>query len=218
VKSRKTKHSTKTNWSMHAYYLDACNCDWGCPCQFNANPTHGNCEGASGIHIIDGIYAKDIKLDGFNMAFVGSWPGPIHEGHGKACYYIDSRCDDRQFEALSNIITGRVGDGGPFSLYASIIEKFEEPKRARIRFQARGIRSNMTVRAGQDDLIEASLEPITNPVTGKSHRAIIELPEGVEATRMDQASTKGLIVTGGLLNFRYEGTYGSFSENYWKSS
>jgi hypothetical protein len=76
----------------------------------------------------------------------------------------------------------------------------------------------MTVRAGQDDLIEASLEPITNPVTGKSHRAIIELPEGVEATRMDQASTKGLNVTSGLLNFRYEGTYGSFSENYWKSS
>ncbi|MDQ3970872.1 MAG: DUF1326 domain-containing protein, partial [Thermoproteota archaeon] len=29
---------------MHAYFLDACNCDWGCPCQFNANPTHGNCE------------------------------------------------------------------------------------------------------------------------------------------------------------------------------
>jgi hypothetical protein len=33
---------------MHIF-LDACNCDWGCPCQFNAKPTHGNCEGVGWI-------------------------------------------------------------------------------------------------------------------------------------------------------------------------
>jgi hypothetical protein len=25
------------------------------------------------------------------MALIVSWPGPIHEGHGKASYYIDNR-------------------------------------------------------------------------------------------------------------------------------
>ena len=64
--------------------------------------------------------------------------------------------------------------------------------------------------------IDAWLEPIRNPVTGKVHRAIIELPEGVESNRMDQASAKKLLVNDSLLNFRYEGTYGSFSENVWK--
>ena len=54
------------------------------------------------------------------MAFIGSWPGPIHEGHGKASYYIDHRADDRQFDALSKIITGEAGSGGQFALYASI--------------------------------------------------------------------------------------------------
>ena len=92
---------------------------FGGPCQFNAKPTHGYCDGVSGIHIIDGSYGNDIKLDGFNTALIGSWPGPVHEGRGKASYYIYDRCNDRQFEALSQIITGRAGSGGPFLVYAS---------------------------------------------------------------------------------------------------
>ena len=74
---------TKSKWKMHAYFLDACHCNWGCPCHFNAKPTHGNCEGVSGYHIISGDYGTGIKLDGLNMALIASWPGPIHEGHGK---------------------------------------------------------------------------------------------------------------------------------------
>jgi len=53
------------------------------------------------------------------MALIGSWLGPVHEGRGKASYYIDDRCNDRQFEALSEKITGRAGSGGPFLVYAS---------------------------------------------------------------------------------------------------
>src|SRR5690349_1501086 len=62
------KPPSKIKWKLHVYYLDACNCDWGCPCQFNANPTHDTCEGLSGIHIIKGNYSN-IKLNGLNMAF-----------------------------------------------------------------------------------------------------------------------------------------------------
>ena len=68
----------------------------------------------------------------------------------------------------------------------------------------------------QDIIAEAWLEPIRNPVTGKAHRAIIEIPEGFESSRMDQASMKTLVANDDYLNFRYEGTYGSFSENTWK--
>jgi hypothetical protein len=224
----KGQQKTKIRWNIHAYYLDACNCDWGCPCQFNAKPTHGNCDGLSGIHIVNGKYGNDIRLDGLNMAYVGSWPGPLHEGRGKMAYYIDHRANNRQFEALSRIITGKAGDNGPFELYASITEEYEEPKKARIRFQAKSIRSRVTIDRGgtsnddsnkEEDLtIDAWLEPIRNPVTGKPHRAIIELPQGVEATRMDQASTKKFAVNDKLFKFRYEGSYGSFSENIWKGT
>ena len=68
----------------------------------------------------------------------------------------------------------------------------------------------------QDIIAEAWLEPIRNPVTGKVHRAIIELPEGFESSRMDQTSIKTLVANDGNLKFQYEGTYGSFSENTWK--
>lgn len=78
MKRQQTK--AKPNWKIHAYYLDACNCDWGCPCQFNAKPTHGNCEGLSGIHIIDGNYYgdDDVTLDGLNMALGQIFPGIFH--------------------------------------------------------------------------------------------------------------------------------------------
>jgi hypothetical protein len=76
----------------------------------------------------------------------------------------------------------------------------------------------LRIRSSDDDIIDTLLEPIRNPVTGKIHRAIIELPEGFEATRMNQASTKTLSVNTNSLKFRYDGTYGSFSEIVWKSS
>jgi hypothetical protein len=50
-------------------------------------------------------------------------------------------------------------------------------------------------------------------VTGKAHRAIIDIPEGSESNRLDQASMKTLVANDGYLSFRYKGTYGSFSEN-----
>ena len=242
---KRTTSTTRTKWQIHAYFLDACNCDWGCPCQFNANPTHGNCEGVAGYHIVSGSYGSsidgdDVKLDGLNMALIASWPGPIHEGKGKASYYIDNRADEKQFEALSNIITGKAG-GGPFAVYASTIEEFQEPKRASVKFQTKDIRSRVVVVAfagigrrkekekrrrrrrteqstKEDTIIaaEAWLEPIRNPVTGKVHRAIIEIPEAFESNRMEQASIKKLVANDGYLNFQYQGTYGSFSENVWK--
>jgi hypothetical protein len=193
-KDPKAGTKTKTNWKMHAYYLDACNWDWGCPCQFNANPTHGNCGGVG-------------------MAWTASFPGPVHKGHGKAAYYIDKRADNVQFKALSEIMIGRAG-GGPFAVYASVIDEYEEPRRARITFQAKGIKSHVKV---CDNIAEAWLEPIRNPVTGQVHRAIIEIPGGFEASRMDQASMKKLVANdGSKFNFQYTGTYGSFSEAKWK--
>lgn len=202
--------SKKPRWQIEAYYLDSCNCDWGCPCQFNAKPTHGYCEGIGGIRIIRGKYGK-VKLDRLNMVYIGSWPGPIHEGHGKASFYIDERASDEQFEALSRIITGDAG-GGPFEVYRSVMEAFQEPRRARITFESKGLNSRVKI----GDFAESWLEPIKNPVTGEIHRAIIELPSGFEASRMEQASSRIITSKDGYLNFGYSGTYGSFQKTKWK--
>lgn len=200
----------KPRWRIEAYYLDSCNCDWGCPCQFNARPTHGNCEGIGGVHIIRGTYGR-VKLDRLNMALITSWPGPIHEGHGKASFYIDNRADDKQFEAMSKIITGDAG-GGPFEIYRNVMDSVQDPRRAKISFESKGLNSRIQI----GDFAESWLEPIRNPVTGEVHRAIIELPSGFEASRMDQSSTRTVVSNDGYLNFQYSGTYGSFQKTKWK--
>lgn len=213
MKSKATNPKAKTKWHMSGLYLDSCNCDWGCPCQFNARPTHGNCEGLSAIHITGGKYGG-VKLDRLNFIFVASWPGPIHEGHGKASIYIDDRATEEQFNELSKILTGRA-KGSAFDVYGTTLDHFEEPKRAKMTFQSKGIRSQIKA----EGIGEAQLEPIVNPVTGKIHRVAIELPAGgFESARMDMASSKKLVVNDGHLSFKYEGTYGSIQEISWKGT
>lgn len=202
----------KKSWTLRALYLDSCNCDWGCPCQFGARPTHGNCEGLSVIHVVKGDY-RGIALDGLNFAAVYSWPGPVHEGHGRASFYVDARSSPEQFEALSKIVTGQAR-GGPFEVYSRTLDGFQEPRRAKISFQAKEIQS----RAKIERVGSVELEPMRNPVTGEVHRAIIELPGGWETGRTEVASIKELVVSDGYLGFRYGGTYGSFSRTHWKGS
>jgi hypothetical protein len=200
----------KTKWRIEGYYLDSCNCDWGCPCQFNARPTHGKCEGFGATKIKRGNYGS-VKLDGLVMASLSSYPGLVQEGGGRASYYIDDGSTQDQFEALSRILTGEAR-GGPFEIYASTCKNHREPKRARIKFQVNGLKSKIKI----DRVADVELEPIRNPVTGKEFRAIIELPCGFEASRMNQASSRKLDVDDGYLKFAYEGTYGSISKVSWK--
>src|SRR2546425_318913 len=34
-----------SKWQMSGSLLGECNCDWGCPCSFDAPPTNGGCRG-----------------------------------------------------------------------------------------------------------------------------------------------------------------------------
>ncbi len=52
-----------TKWHINGDYILACNCDYGCPCNFNARPTAGFCQGATGFLVAEGAYG-DVRLDG----------------------------------------------------------------------------------------------------------------------------------------------------------
>jgi hypothetical protein len=70
-----------TEWRVKATELANCNCAYGCPCQFNALPTHGFCEAAVAWQVEEGHFG-DVRLDGLRMALTAHWPGPIHQGNG----------------------------------------------------------------------------------------------------------------------------------------
>jgi hypothetical protein len=53
-----------TQWHINGDYLLGCNCDYGCPCNFNARPTEGDCQGSIGFHVEDGAYEPSMKVRG----------------------------------------------------------------------------------------------------------------------------------------------------------
>ena len=75
-------------WSVAGNVLIACNCDFGCPCNFNALPTHGACEGGW-IWIIEKGHVDDVRLDGIGVGLFAKWPGAIHDGGGRAVDVVD---------------------------------------------------------------------------------------------------------------------------------
>ena len=69
------------NWEIHGLEFGNCNCSYGCPCQFNALPTHGNCRAVAFFRIDRGRFG-DVKLDGLKCGLAAKWPGAVHEGPG----------------------------------------------------------------------------------------------------------------------------------------
>jgi hypothetical protein len=159
------------DWELSGTVLVACNCDYGCPCNFNAPPTTGDCEGGWTWHIEKGLYG-DVSLDGLTLAVFADWPGAIHEGDGKAVAYYDERADERQREALENLLRG--GEGGPWGIFINTYELLDVVP-APISFNASSEHSGYKI----GDYAELTMQPIRNPVTGAEVRASVVLPTGL---------------------------------------
>jgi len=159
------------DWKLKGTVLVACNCDYGCPCNFNAPPTTGDCEGGWAWHIEEGRYG-DVELDGLALAMFADWPGAIHEGNGKAVVYFDERADERQREALEALARG--GEGGPWGIF---INTYELVGVHPAPFEVELAQERSRLRIG--DAVELEMEPIRNPVTGDETRASVVLPKGL---------------------------------------
>jgi hypothetical protein len=149
----------KIKWNVEADLLQACNCDYGCPCEFSAPPTKGFCEGMGAWKINRGSYG-DVKLDGLGLGFAAHWPKAIHEGGGTVCIFVDEKANAAQRDALLNIASGQAG-GLPFEIIAATFSKILDPVFASFQFHLNG--RECSVKIG--DVMTASLTPILNPMT-----------------------------------------------------
>jgi len=175
-------------WEIQATELASCNCDYGCPCQFNALPTNENCEAIVGFDIHKGHFG-DTKLDGLRAVAVMWWPKAIHEGNGKVFAIIDERADEGQRKALLTILGGKETDPGAtvWNVMASTMVEVFDPV-----FKPIEIEIDVDSRIGKisvNGLIEVSGEPIRNPVTGDVYRARIDLPDGFEYSLAEMGSS-----------------------------
>jgi hypothetical protein len=167
------------DWSIKGPHFVNCNCDYGCPCQFNALPTYRTCLAVVAWQIDEGHYG-DTRLDGLFAVNTYAWPGAVHEGDGSMQSIIDLRADDRQRAALAAILQGEGAEPGRIMLqiYRAMCVTVHEPLFAPIEL-AVDI-AGRSARLHVPGLLETTVEPIKNPVTGAEHRARIDLPLGKE--------------------------------------
>ena len=187
----------KTSWFMQADYIQACNCDFGCPCEFSAPPTRGFCEGVGAWKIGQGRYGS-VPLDGLGLAFAAHWPKALHEGNGTAVIYVDQQASPEQRKALLEIGQGKAG-GLPFEILATTISTFLEPQFAPFEFELNG--ANSKVRVGTQ--MQAATEPIKNPVTGEPEQVRINHVTGFIFQEAECLASKEMKVSTGNLQFSW---------------
>jgi len=186
---------------LNGNVLIACNCDWGCPCNFNALPTHGDCEGGWVWSIDDGE-VDGVDVSGRSVAVFADWPGAIHDGGGEASAYLDDGADDAQTQVLTRLLRGECG--GPWSIFINTYE-IDGPHRARFDVDIADHASTATV----EGAAELSLQPIRNPVSGADVHPEMVLPEGLIVNHAGLAASKVFRVHGGV-SFDHSGKYAAF--------
>jgi hypothetical protein len=189
----------KPSWTLTGTVLVACNCDYGCPCNFNARPTHGQCEGGWTWHVEQGAF-DGVRLDGLNFSVYANWPGAIHEGNGEALILVDERADDRQRDAIAALVRGDVG--GPWGVLAWTWPTTHGPVAVPYEVDLNGTATR--IRAGTS--LELELTTIKNPVSGAEAHPSVVLPEGIIVKHADLGCSKIFRVAGGI-NMDHAGQY-----------
>jgi len=125
-----------TSWSISGEYMEACSCDFLCPCitQNSTTPaTHEFCKVAMTFEIADGHYG-DTTLNGVRFAVIAQSKAVMSAGDWTLGVIVDERASDNQVAAIAAIASGQAG--GPLAGFAPLVSDYRGVSRALIEFQA----------------------------------------------------------------------------------
>lgn len=159
--------TTGNQWSLRGEYLEACSCDWGCPCKFGATPSKGYCQGVLGFQIQEGNYGQ-VNLGGLGIAGIISAPGSPFMGNITATFYVDERATPEQRQALETILSGQAG--GFWEVIGTLVSDNRGIKFAPMQMESSGKRRTFTI-PGVVNLVN---EPLVNPVTEQEQEVMVE--------------------------------------------
>jgi len=177
-----------TDWYMEGPWFKNCNCDPGCPCDFNQFPTHDHCEGMVGMRIDEGRFG-DVDLSELHWAGVVRWPGAMHEGNGELQPIVDRKATQEQLEALGQALSGEHGDT-LMEIVAAVCPTKHEPILADFEFEF-----DIESRAGRlkaGDVLETEVETLRNIEPPTPYRVIVTIPNGFEYTGPDESAETAL--------------------------
>jgi hypothetical protein len=196
------------DWYVEGIEFGNCNCDYGCPCQFELRPTRGNCRGFEVVRIDQGHFG-DVSLNRLCAALVYAWPGPIYEGNGEMQAIIDERADAAQRQALATILHGgETQDAAThWWVYHAMSSTVHEPLFKPIEFEVdvEARRARVVI----PGILESSGRPIRSPATGDEHRVRIDIPSSIEfeMAEIGSATTKA----SGAVPLELDDTYSQFN-------
>ena len=195
--------TTNVQWHLNGELIGACNCDWGCPCNFNARPTNGWCQGTYAWHIQDGRFG-DVVLDGLFMSWTGQFPGPVHEGKGKTQWIVDAKANGPQRESLLTLFKGEVG--GPFTIFAAVTETAIDPIFVAFEASMDGLDSRLSA----EGVLEIGLTTMKTPVTGEPEDVQLIKPTGFTSKKSVLGTSTHYRYTGGFQH-DHSGKYAEFA-------
>jgi hypothetical protein len=177
-----------TDWYIEGVWVKSCNCDPGCPCDFNQRPTRGYCEGMAAMRIDKGHFGE-VELEGVKFAALVHWPGPMHEGKGEVQPILDSRATAEQRGAVLEIMSGRHGDS-LFEVMAYICPTVHKPIVAPIDLEADLDSRDARLRIG--DVLEADVETLRGIEPPDPYRIVVRIPGGMEYTGPNEEAETAL--------------------------
>ena len=198
------------DWYIEGLYMKNCNCDPGCPCDFNQRPTQGYCEGMVGMHVTKGHF-EDVDLAGVTFAGTVHWPGALHEGNGEVQPIVDEKTSEAQRNAVFQILSGQHGDTF-FEVVAYVCPTVHDPIVAPIDF---GI--DLESRTGHlkvDGILDAEIDTLRGIEPPDPYRVLVRIPDGMEYTGPNEEAETALakhIRSNGAIKFETENSHSTLS-------
>jgi hypothetical protein len=177
-----------TDWYMEGAWFKNCNCDPGCPCDFNQRPTHGHCEGMAAMRIDKGHFG-DVDLAGVIWGGIVRWPGALHEGNGEMQPFVNDTSSDEQRDALFQALSGEHGDTF-FQIINVICPTIHEPVVAPVEFEFD--LDSRTGRIKVGDALECEVDTLRGIDPPDPYRVIVTIPNGFEYTGPNESAETAL--------------------------
>lgn len=143
-----------------------------------------------------------------------AWPGAIHAGKGEEQLIVDEGVGAEQQAAVEALFNGEHAEFGAtfFRVFSNVIDTYYPVLVKPVEFEA-----DMDMPTGRfrvPGVIDATSEPIKNPITGLPHRVRVTLPQGFEYHEAEYASCQ--VGTGdSTIALNYENTHAHFAQLSW---
>jgi hypothetical protein len=151
-----------TKWSAKGEYMEACSCDFLCPCipkNMTTPATHDFCKLAMAFEIHSGSFGG-VSLAGVRFVMVAQSQAVMGTGDWISGLVVDSAANDEQVAAVAAIAGGE--GGGPLAMFAPLISDFRGVERHAISFEKNGGEVSVKI-DGMLDQAVSGVESMSNP-------------------------------------------------------